>query len=138
MLKQSLDFLSFQLIEKRQPLLGYLQLLRHNLKMSNKYSKLSNQLANELEAKILSHIQSKIESIVIEKVSELLAVSLNEEKETEEQISNELKVTKLEVLKLNQDISRLIEKTDFMLGSVAYLSEEYDYLNKILKSMGYQ
>ena len=68
----------------------------------------------------MSHIQSKIESIVIEKVSEFLAVSLNKEKETKKRISNELKFIKEEVLKPKQDVSRLIEKTDFMLGSVAY------------------
>ena len=78
--------------------------------MSKKYSKLSNQLANELEAKILSHIQSKIKSIVIENVSEFLAVSLYKEKETQERISNELKVAKQGVLELKQDVSRLIEK----------------------------
>ena len=36
-------------------------------------------------------------------------------------------------MKLRQDVSRLIEKTDFMLGSVAYFSEEYDDLNKKIK-----
>ena len=73
----------------------------------------------------MSHIQLKIKSIVIERVNEFLAVNLIEEKETKDRISNELKVTKQEVLKIKQYVSRLIEKTDFMLGSAAYLSEVY-------------
>ena len=60
-------------------------------------------------------------------------MSLNKGKEIKERISNELKVTKLEILKLRQDVSRLIEEIDFMLGSVAYLSEEYDDLNIKIK-----
>ena len=98
--------------------------------MSKKYLQFTNQLAKEFAAKILSHIQSKIESVVIEDVSEFLAVNPNEEKKTKDRISNELKVSKQEVFKLKQDFSRLIERTDFMLGSVAYFLEEYDDLKK--------
>ena len=98
--------------------------------MSNKYSEISNQLAKDLEAKMLRRIQSKIKSIVIKKIGKFLAVNLNEKKETKDWISNELIVTEQEFLKLKQDVSRLIEKTDFMLGSVAYLSEENDDPNK--------
>ena len=77
---------------------------------------LAEKIANNLQSNIQKIVEDSVEALWKEKiVGKCQAL-----------ISQELNEAKAEIAEMKTELNRLIEKTDHMLGSIAYVADEYD------------
>ena len=77
-----------------------------------------------LEEKITNNLQSNIQKIVEDSVEALWKEKIL--RKCLALISQELNEAKAKIAEMKTELNRLIEKTDHMLGSIAYVADEYD------------
>ena len=81
-----------------------------------------------LEDKITSNLQQKIENLFEDSINSLWKNNILDE--CKSIIKQEVSVAKNDLVQLKEDVNGLILKTDHILGSIAYVADEYDNLNK--------
>ena len=77
-----------------------------------------------LEEKITNNLPSNIQKIIEDSVEALWKEKILGK--CQALISQELNEAKAEIAEMKTELNRLIEKTDHMLGSIAYVADEYD------------
>ena len=83
---------------------------------SNEVKLLEKNITNNLQFNIQKIVEDSVEAIWKEKILG----------KCQALISQELNEAKAEIAEMKTELNRLIEKTDHMLGSIAYVADEYD------------
>ena len=102
--------------------------------MPRKNVDISNEILESLEKKITNRVMANIDGIISKKIKEVFAQSTRVETEDEQILRHEIAALKSDWLFLQKEIGKLHEKSDHMLGSLTYITCEYNsFSNNITK-----
>ena len=87
--------------------------------------KLSDKVLRDLENKITTKLLAKIEGIIEEKREEIF-IKRAVPKLEDQVIENEIRLLKNNLIDVENEISALHRKSDHPIGSLTYISKEYD------------
>ena len=94
----------------------------------NPAAQIFNKIVKSLEDKITSNLQQKIQNLVEDSINFLWKDKVLDK--CRSIIKQQVSAAKNDLVQLKENVNGLILKTDRIFGSIAYVADEYDDLNK--------